>query len=396
MSRFLPAVQNDAVTGYCSYMALQHALNELDEDSKPETKEQPDVRELATLLEPFNVRSIALTGIFILALFFTLKVASSFFIPVVLAILLNFVFASTIRTLGRLWIPPPLAAFIVLGCLIGSVAFGIYQLAGPARAWMGKLPETAQQIERKFSDLKRSMREVTKAGQEVDRLTNLGNEKTQKVEVRKPSFGETLLAPTQDFIIGTGTVLILLFFLLASGDLFLRKLVTVLPRFEDKKTAVEISRQIERDISAYLFSICLINAFFGTAIGTAMYFLGLPNPLLWGVMAGLLHFIPFLGAVVGISIVTLVAAITLDTVGSILLVPATYLGLNLLEEYVCVPLVIGRRLMLNPVVLFIWLIFWGWLWSVPGALMAVPLLAIVKIFCDHVKPLAAIAEFIGD
>jgi predicted PurR-regulated permease PerM len=113
-------------------------------------------------------------------------------------------------------------------------------------------------------------------------------------------------------------------------------------------------------------------------------------------MAGLLHFIPFLGALVGISIVTLVAAITLDTVGAILLVPATYLGLNLLEEYVCIPLVIGRRLMLNPVVLFVWLIFWGWLWSVPGALMAVPLLAIVKIFCDHVKPLAAIAEFIGD
>jgi predicted PurR-regulated permease PerM len=378
-------------------MALQHALNELDEDSKPENKEQPDVRELATLLEPFNVRSIALTGIFILAIFFTLKVASSFFIPVVLAILLNFVFASTIRILQRfLWIPPPLGAFLVLGCLIGGVAFGIYQLAGPARAWMGKLPETAQQIERKFSDLKRSMREVTKAGQEVDRLTNLGNEKTQKVEVRKPSFGETLLAPTQDFIIGTGTVLILLFFLLASGDLFLRKLVTVLPRFEDKKTAVEISRQIESDISTYLFSICLINAFFGTAIGIAMYFLGLPNPLLWGVMAGLLHFIPFLGALVGISIVTLVAAITLDTVGAILLVPATYLGLNLLEEYVCIPLVIGRRLMLNPVVLFVWLIFWGWLWSVPGALMAVPLLAIVKIFCDHVKPLAAIAEFIGD
>jgi predicted PurR-regulated permease PerM len=377
-------------------MALQQAVNELDDDSRPENKGQLDVREVAKLLEPFNVRSIALTGLFILATFFTLKVASSFFIPVVLAILLNFVFASTIRTLGRVWIPPPLAAFIVLGCLIGGVVFGVYQLAGPARSWMGKLPETAQQLERKFSDLKKSMREVTKAGQEVDRLTNLGNEKTQKVEVRKPSFGETLLAPTQDFIIGTGTVLILLFFLLASGDLFLRKLVTVLPRFEDKKTAVEISRQIERDISTYLFSICLINAFFGTAIGIAMYFLGMPNPLLWGVMAGMLHFIPFLGAVVGISIVTIVAAMTFDTVGSILMVPAAYLALNLLEEYVCVPLIIGRRLMLNPVVLFIWLIFWGWLWSVPGALMAVPLLAIMKIVCDHVKPLAAIAEFLGD
>ncbi len=227
-------------------------------------------------------------------------------------------------------------------------------------------------------------------------MTNLNaEEKGRKVEVRKPSFGETWLAPTQDFVIGGGTVLVLLFFLLASGDLFLRKLVTVLPRFEDKKTAVEISRQIEHDISRYLFSICVINLFFGAAIGIAMVFLGMPNPLLWGAMAGLLHFVPFLGAVVGMTVVTLVAAITLDGAGAILLVPATYFGLNIIEEYVVVPLVLGRRLMLNPVVLFVWLIFWGWLWSVPGALMAVPLLAIMKIVCDHVEPLGAIGEFIA-
>jgi predicted PurR-regulated permease PerM len=168
-----------------------------------------------------------------------------------------------------------------------------------------------------------------------------------------------------------------------------------LPRFEDKKTAVEISRQIEHDISRYLFSICMINAFFGMAIGIAMFLLGMPNPLLWGVMAGLLHFIPFLGALVGIIIVTLVAAITLDGAGAILLVPATYFGLNIIEEYVAIPFVLGRRLMLNPVVLFVWLIFWGWLWSIPGALMAVPLLAIMKIVCDHVEPLGALGEFIA-
>ena len=97
---------------------------------------------------------------------------------------------------------------------------------------------------------------------------------------------------------------------------------------------------------------------------------------------------------VGIGVVTLVAAVALDGLGAILLVPATYLVLNLLEEYVVVPFVIGHRLLLNPVVFFVWLIFWGWLWGVPGALMAVPLLAIVKIVCDHVQPLASLAEFI--
>ena len=126
-----------------------------------------------------------------------------------------------------------------------------------------------------------------------------------------------------------------------------------------------------------------------------MYLLGLPNPPLWGVMAGLLHFIPFLGSLIGISIVTMVAAGTLDSLAMIVLVPAIYLGLNLIQEYLIVPIILGRRLLLNPVAVFLWLIFWGWLWGVPGVLMAVPLLAVLKIVCDHVRQFSAVAEFIG-
>jgi len=284
----------------------------------------------------------------------------------------------------------------VVGCLIGGISLGVYRLASPARDWMVKLLETARQVERKLRDVKQSVREVTKATQEVDKLTALeSGEKTQKVEVRKPTFGETLLAPTQDFIVGAGMVVVLLFFLLASGDLFLRKLVNLLPNFTEKKTAVDIARQIEYSVSIYLFSITAINAFFGSAIGIAMYFLGMPNPLLWGAMAGLLHFIPFLGSLVGISIVTLVAAITFNEVIPILLVPASYLGLNLLEEYVVLPLVMGRRLMLSPVIVLLWIFFWAWLWGVAGALIAVPLLAIFKIICDRFEPLNSLGEFIG-
>lgn len=355
----------------------------------------PDICELPETTETLNIRSIALTGIFLLLVLYTLKLASAFFIPVVLAMLLNFLFASTIRTLQRFWVPPLLGAVMMVGGLVGAVGFGTYQLALPARDWMGKLPAAARQIEAKLKDVKQSVREVTKASREVDRLTKFDTgDKTQKVEVSKPTFGESLLAPTQDFLIGSGIVVVLLFFLLASGDLFLRKLVTVLPRFEDKKAAVEITREIEHDISTYLFTITVVNAVFGLAVGTAMFFLGMPNPLLWGAMAGMLHYIPFLGAIVGISVVTLVAAVTLDGISTILLVPAVYFSLNIIEEYVVLPLVMGRRLMLNPVVVFVWLIFWSWLWGVPGALMAVPLLAIVKIICDHVEPLGALAEFI--
>jgi predicted PurR-regulated permease PerM len=346
--------------------------------------------------QPLNARSFALSGIFLLLALYTLKIASAFFIPVIVAILLKFLFASVIRGLARFYIPPPLAAVFVIIAMLGILGFGIYQIASPAGEWMGKLPQTVRQVERKLKGVRQSVEEVNRATKEVDRLTTMGGPvKTQQVEVRKPSLGESLVAPTQEFIVSLGIVIILLYFLLASEDMLLRKLVTVLPRLRNKKIAVEISRQIEQDVSIYLITITVINTLFGLSVGVAMYFLGLPTPYLWGVMAGLLHYIPFLGAVIGISIVTLVAAVTLGGINEILMVPAVYLGLNLLEEYVLLPLVMGRRLMLNPVIVLVWMIFWAWLWGVRGALMAVPLLAIVKIMCDRIEPLAPFGEFIS-
>ena len=135
---------------------------------------------------------------------------------------------------------------------------------------MAKLPETVRQVERKVKNIKQSVQEVNKATKEVDRLTSLdGGEKTQKVEVKRATLGESLLGPTQEFLVGTALVFALLFFLLASGDLFLRKLVSVLPSFHDKKLAVEISHQIEHDVSRYLLAISCINAVFGAAVAVA-------------------------------------------------------------------------------------------------------------------------------
>ena len=356
----------------------------------PEGKEQGFFREL------LNVRSAALSGILLLLILYTLKIASAFFVPVVLAILLKFLLASVVRGLGRLYIPPPLGAAIVILAMLGALGLGIYQIAAPAREWMGKLPQTVRQVERKLKSVRQSVAEMSRATQEVDRLTTLGPaDKSPKLEMRRPSLGESLLAPTQEFIVSLGIVIILLYFLLASEDMFLRKVVTVLPNWQDKRTAVAISRQIEQDVSIYLITITAINALFGLAVGVSLYFLGLPAPHLWGVMAGLLHYIPFLGAVIGIGMVTLVAAVTLGSFSEIVLVPIVYLSLNLLEEYVLLPLVLGRRLLLNPVIVLLWMIFWAWLWGVPGALMAVPLLAILKIICDRIQTLAPFGEFIS-
>lgn len=360
----------------------------------PESK--LDVSAGDDLSPPIDVRSVALSGIFLLLVFYTLKLASGFFIPIVLAFLLNSIFGPIVRALSRLRIPEPVGAGVVLLSFLAALVYGVYSLAVPVSGWAAKLPASLRQVEVKLRDIKRSVEGVTKATEEVDRLTRLGaDSKTQKVEVKKPGIGEFVLSQTQEFLISAVVMVALLYFLMASGDLFLRKLVNVLPRLEDKKRAVEISRQVEHDVSRYLLTITLINAVFGTLLGTALYFLGMPNPVLWGVMAAILNFIPYIGAIVGMGILTLVAFLTFDSLGAVMLVPGCYLALNLLEEYLILPLIMSRRLTLNPVVIFVWLIFWGWLWGIPGALLAVPLLAIFKICCEVIEPLAPVAEFLS-
>src|SRR5262249_16923213 len=153
---------------------------------------RPNIFELGQLL-PLNIRSLALTGIFIILLFYTLKLGTAFFIRVLLALLLIFFFASVIRLLSRFYVPAPLGAAIVLLALLGSLALGIYRLAEPAREWMAKLPETVRQVERKLKNVKQSVQEVTKTTKEVERLTRLdGGAKTHKGEGKRPNLGKSL------------------------------------------------------------------------------------------------------------------------------------------------------------------------------------------------------------
>jgi predicted PurR-regulated permease PerM len=126
-----------------------------------------------------------------------------------------------------------------------------------------------------------------------------------------------------------------------------------------------------------------------------MYLIGMPNPVLWGVMAGFLVFLPYLGPLIGISIITIVAFLTFNSIGRILLAPAIYIALETLQGQIITPIVLGVRFALNPVAVFVWLIFWGWMWGIIGALLGFPMLAVFKILCDHIQPLAPIGDFLG-
>lgn len=345
---------------------------------------------------PMDIRSVALTGLFVLALLYTLYFARVFFLPIILALLLSFLLAPIVRGFKRLYIPEPLGAALVLLILVGVTGYGVYQLSEPAAEWMAKAPQSLSRIEQKLSALRKPVEQVSKATEQVEKITKMGGgEKTQVVELKKPSLTSFLLSQTSGVVFGAVTMFILLYFLLASGDLFLFKLINVLPTLKDKKRAVEVVRQVEQNISTYLFTVTMINAGLGIAVSLAMFLLRMPNPMLWGVMAGLLEFIPYIGPTVGLTVLTLVALLTFENVGQALLVPAVYLGLTAIQGNFIAPMVLGRRLTLNPVVIFIALIFWGWIWGIAGALLAVPMLATFKIFCDHIEPLAPIGEFLG-
>ena len=217
----------------------------------------------------------------------------------------------------------------------------------------------------------------------------------QQVEVKSPGMFSGVVSKTRDLVLGFAVFFVLLYFLLSSGDLFLRKLIHVLPRLQDKKRAVIIMRGIEDHISKYLITVTMINACLGFAGGLVFWAFGLPNPVLWGTLAFVLNFVPYLGALTEILIVGLVAAATFPHLGRALLVPAAYLGLAVVEGSLFTPFLMGRRMTLNPVIIFGAVTFWGFLWGILGVFLAVPALVMLKIFCEHVKPLAPIAEFLG-
>ena len=183
-------------------------------------------------------------------------------------------------------------------------------------------------------------------------------------------------------------------FLLVSGDTFLRRLVEVLPHFRNKRQAVDISQQIESDISAYLATITLMNAGVGVATGIVAAACGLGDPMLWGVIAFLLNYVPILGPMIGVITFLFAGLLSIDTLWVAFLPAGLYLAIHMIEGETVTPMLLARRFTINPVLVIVALVFWYWMWGVPGAILATPMLAVIKIVCDRVQSLSAFGHFI--
>ncbi len=338
-----------------------------------------------------------MVGIFIILLVHFLYFAAPVLIPVTLALLLSAMLLPLQNQLLRLRVPTSAAAGLIAIALTGAVVAGAYALTGPLQTWMARVPVSAIQLENHLRLFKEPIQEIKRATEKLEEATQLEDDgkPVTEVRVREPGISDRIVTGTTQTLVAAGIVVVLVLFILLSGDRFVRKLVTVTPTLSDKKLAIEIVRSIQADISSYLFALTLINAGLGIIMGFVSALVGLENPILWGVLVALLSFAPYVGSMIMAAIFTFVGMMTFDSLAWALIAPGVYLILVFINGNFLIPVAIGSRLSLNPVAIFLAIVFWGWLWGIPGALLAVPILASSKIICDRFQSLKPVAEFLS-
>jgi len=347
----------------------------------------------AATISPTTPAEIVMVVISIIAfLYFARPVV----LPIVLALVSGVALKPLIRWLYYCHLPPPLSAALVLCLLVAAVGVVTFELGRPAARWMNEAPQHMSELRQRVQKMLPRLGRFSEAAAAV---INLGASEEQQnratvVEVKNSPLPSTFINWTGTLLAGLGETLVLLYLLLASGDLFLQKLVNVMPTWRDKKRAVEISREIQQNISHYLLTVSLINMGLGVIVGVGLFVLNVPNAAMWGMLVAILNFIPYFGPAVGFLLLTAIGLLTFDTLGQGLLPPAWYLLLHLLEANLVTPILLGRRFTLNPVVIFVSLMFWIWLWGLPGALLSVPILVSIKVVCDRFPVLSHVSELL--
>jgi predicted PurR-regulated permease PerM len=354
----------------------------------------PPAEEPEEMPLPSDPKVIFLGGLFVLALLATAYIASEIVLPLVFAIILKLLLQPGMRLLERLRVPRMLAALLLILALFGTIVGVGAAISGPAGTWAAKLPEGIPRLQERLSFMREPIDTLQRFLHQVEDFGGGGPSPGAATPERGPTLLTKLFTGTRNFASGLFTTVLFLFFLLVSGDIFLHRLVEIMPRFSGKRQVVEISQQIESDISAYLVTITIMNAAVGIAMALAMWLTGVGDPILWGTVAFLLNFVPILGTALGVLIFLLAGLLTIDTLWQALLPAALYIGFHLIEGETVTPMLLARRFTLNPVLVIISLIFWFWMWGIPGAILAVPMLAVTKIICDRVRPLTAFGHFL--
>jgi predicted PurR-regulated permease PerM len=374
---------------------------------------------------PADARAARSAGIVVLATLAgiaALYAGRELLVPIALAVLFTGLLRPLVRQFERARLSAAVGSTVILVVFLGLATVGFASLAGPVRDWVAEAPDTFAKAQERLQGLRKPIQTVTSAVQKIesgatgqpgagqaapssaprDSAHGKAAAPTSAPTTAPPGGGNVaaiaarVFGTTTAVLAGILEVVLLTFLLLASGDTFLSKLVRVLPLRREKREAVEIADETERVVSRYMLVTALINLGQGLLVGLAMALLHVPNPTLWGLLTFGLEFIPYLGGASMVILLSLVGLAAFDSIGRAFLPPLVYLTITTLQNNLVSPIAYGRRLRLNPVAVFVGVLFWYALWGVPGAFLAVPILATLKILGDHIEAMAPVGEFLGD
>jgi predicted PurR-regulated permease PerM len=337
-----------------------------------------------------------LAGIFILLAIYGLYLGRDFLTPVLLAFMLATTLSPIVRYLSKWHVPPVLSATLLI--IMSVFVFGAigYATSGPVSQMVNEAPEIGARLKERVETIRQAIDKAVEATNQIDDVAgNVADANTQKVVIAQPG----ILSRAAGNLLSVGTTMAITFvlslFLLASGTMFYQKIIQSFSLLSDKKKALRVVYNVEREISRYLFTITFINIIVGVVVGCGLWLIGIPNPFVWGVASTILNFLPYVGALIAIVLTGILSLVTFDNLAYSMLAPAFILLVHILEGQFITPLLLGRRLELNAVAVFISISFWSWLWGFVGALMAVPLLVVIKVVCDNFDNLKPFGNFLS-
>jgi len=325
---------------------------------------------------------VLLNALLILALLYTVTLCKALLIPLVLAAFIGLALNPVVAGAARWGVPRWLGASVLMLALIGGIGTGIGLLTPPALDWIHEAPATIRRFVPKLEHITQPLEAANRATQTLVNGHPM-RARPQPADVAVSAWDVVSAAPK--VLAAILTVVLLVFFFLVYGDLLLRRLVEIGPDFRYKRQAVSVVRGIQHEVSRYILTTLLINFALGALTAGILWQLRMPDPLLWGAVAMFANFIPYVGAIFTTSVLLLVGLVHFDQPGHALLPALCFAGLTVFEGNLVTPLILGRRMRLSPIAILVWLLVWGWLWGIPGALLAVPMLTSVKLIAEHVR-----------
>ena len=323
--------------------------------------------------------------------------ARDLLIPLVLALLLALLLRPLLRPMRKLRLPDFASAAILIAAVGALVVFGGYKLAGQAQEWLTHAPETVSRVSRMLPSKSGPIGDIQKMTDAVHNLTKSeSDKKTIAVEVLAPNSTFAVVGVSGHVVAAAIIVLVVAFFLLGLSDVLLRQAVESRPLFYEKKNIVQLVQNVEFGISRYLLTVTIINVGLGVVTALMTWALRLPNPILWGVMATLLNYVPHVGAFGCMIVLFFVGAVTHESLAWGGVVAGCFAVITFIESYFVTPMTLSKSLQLSPLAVILAILFWGWLWGIPGGLMAAPLLAVAKIICDQFEVTKSLGTVLGE